>query len=226
MVDTVLYFEHSDSELRILRAVKNRFGSLDELGFFTMETKGLVQLKDPASCFLVNRPLPWPSGVAAAPVYEGSRVLMVEIQALVIPAKGSVSRVFSDRIDSGRAARVAAIIEKHLGLVFSNLDIYVNIAGGIKINETGIELPLAAALYSAGTGLKIDRRIAMAGELSLAGELRPVKNIQARIKTAKEAGFNSFLGPKEKNREENTEADYFKAENLALAIKEIFGSRL
>src|SRR6056297_1073189 len=148
MVDTVLYFDQASSGLRILRAVKNRFGSVDEIGIFTMEREGLIQVADPASYFLEQREV-IPPGIAAAPVYEGSRVLMVEIQALVIPAKSGYTRIYSDRIDSNRVSRIAAVLEKHLSLRSSDHDIYINVAGGIKLDEVGIELPLAVALYSA-----------------------------------------------------------------------------
>ncbi len=129
MVDTVLYFDQSSSELRILRASKNRFGSVDEIGLFTMGEIGLEQVRNPASLFLVHRDGELPPGIIVAPVYEGSRVLLVEIQSLVVPAKGGVSRIFSDRIDSGRVSRTAAVLEKHLSLRFADQDIYINVAG-------------------------------------------------------------------------------------------------
>ncbi|MFP4268794.1 MAG: magnesium chelatase domain-containing protein, partial [Spirochaetaceae bacterium] len=193
MVDTVLYFDQGSSGLRILRAVKNRFGSVDEIGIFTMEQEGLIQVADPASFFLEQRDVV-PPGIAAAPVYEGSRVLMVEIQALVIPAKGGYTRIYSDRIDSNRVSRVAAVLEKHLSLRFSDRDIYVNVAGGIKLDEVGIELPLALALYSAWTEIAVPEKVAAAGEISLAGEIRPTPHMQRRVRTAGEMGFTRFYG--------------------------------
>ncbi|MFP4618714.1 MAG: DNA repair protein RadA [Spirochaetaceae bacterium] len=193
MVDTVLYFDQGSSGLRILRAVKNRFGSVDEIGIFTMEREGLIQVADPASFFLEQRDVV-PPGIAAAPVYEGSRVLMVEIQALVIPAKGGYTRIYSDRIDSNRVSRVAAVLEKHLSLRFSDRDIYVNVAGGIKLDEVGIELPLALALYSAWTEIAVPEKVAAAGEISLAGEIRPTPHMQRRVRTAGEMGFTRFYG--------------------------------
>jgi DNA repair protein RadA/Sms len=200
MVDTVLYFEGAasganDGDCRFLRAVKNRFGSVDEIGIFTMGDKGLSVVEDPSLLFLVRREDGLPPGVATAAVLEGTRTLLVEIQALTVPAKGSISRVFSDRIDHNRVARIAATLEKHLNIRFSDHDLYINVAGGIRITEVGVELALAAALYSARTGLPLPGQTAVAGELSLAGEVRPVRRLAGRVKTAAGLGFTRFLGP-------------------------------
>jgi DNA repair protein RadA/Sms len=195
MVDTVLYFEQNEGDIRFLRATKNRFGSVDEIGIFTMGEKGLSVVEDTSLMFLVRRTGDVPPGIATAAVLEGTRTLLVEIQALTVPAKGAVSRVFSDRIDSARVSRVAATIEKHLGLRLSDHDLYVNVAGGIRISEVGVELALACAIYSARTGLSIPAKTAIAGELSLAGEVRPVRRLSGRIKTSRNLGFEGFLGP-------------------------------
>ncbi|TVQ38305.1 MAG: DNA repair protein RadA [Spirochaetaceae bacterium] len=195
MVDTVLYFEQSESDVRILRAVKNRFGATDEIGVFSMRERGLTQVSDPSSLFLVHRDGKLPAGVVAAPVYEGSRVLLVEIQALTVPAKGGVSRTFSDRIDSGRVSRVAAVLEKHAGIRFSDQDLYVNVAGGMRIAEVGVELPLAMALFSARTGRPLPEKATVTGELSLAGEVRPVPHLRRRVRAAHEFGFTHCFGP-------------------------------
>ncbi|MDR0585405.1 MAG: DNA repair protein RadA [Treponema sp.] len=203
MVDTVLYFEQNDKaaglsgtqECRFLRAAKNRFGSVDEIGIFTMGERGLQTVEDTSLLFLVRREGELPAGVATAAVLEGTRTILVEIQALTIPAKGAVSRVFSDKIDSARVSRVAAALEKHLGLRLSDQDLYVNVAGGIRITEVGVELALAGALYSARTGLALPAGMVIAGELSLTGEIRPVRRLAARIKTARSLGFTGFLGP-------------------------------
>ncbi|MDR3161489.1 MAG: DNA repair protein RadA [Spirochaetaceae bacterium] len=200
MVDTVLYFEGADAsannaDCRFLRAAKNRFGSVDEIGIFTMSERGLTVVEDPSLLFLVSREGELPAGVATAAVLEGSRTLLVEIQALTVPAKGSMSRVFSDRIDSARVSRVAATLEKHLNLRLSDQDLYVNVAGGIRIAEVGVELALACALYSARTGLPLPEKTAIAGELSLAGEVRPIRHLAARIRTSRSLGFDRFLCP-------------------------------
>src|SRR6056297_2540056 len=197
MVDTVLYFEQAGSGLRIVRAVKNRHGSVDEIGLFTMDAEGLVQVPDAASFFLEQREAELPPGITAAPVYEGTRVLMVEIQALVVPAKSGFSRIYSDKIDNNRVSRIAAVLEKLLSVRFSDQDIYINVAGGIRLGEVGIELPLAMALYSARTGIPVPKQAALAGEISLAGEIRPTAHMQRRVRTAADMGFTRFIGPRD-----------------------------
>jgi len=222
MVDTVLYFDQTDSDLRILRATKNRFGSTNEVGLFKMKEKGLVQVKNPGTVFMVQRKGPLPAGTAAAAVHEGSRILLVEIQALVVPAKGGLSRVYSDRIDTGRVSRTAAVLEKYLSIKFSDQDIYINVAGGIKINEVGIELPLALALYSARTGLALPDDTASAGEISLAGEIRPIPHLQRRIKAAEKMGFKRVMGPEKMEDEDFDLKDYVSSDSIAKCIKAVF----
>ena len=229
MVDTVLYFEQNDGDCRFLRAAKNRFGSVDEIGIFTMGEQGLSVVEDPSLLFLVNREGELPPGIATAAVLEGSRTLLVEIQALTVPAKGSMSRVFSDRIDSARVSRVAATLEKHLKLRLSDQDLYINVAGGIRIAEVGVELALGCALYSARTGLPLPGRIAIAGELSLAGEVRPVRRLAGRVKTSRNLGFETFLGPASETPERSgkapdraKETGEIAAGDLKSAIKALF----
>jgi len=244
MVDTVLYFEQNDktsglsgtTDCRFLRAAKNRFGSVDEIGIFIMGEQGLSPVEDIGRLFLVRREGELPPGVAVAAVLEGTRTILVEIQALTIPAKGTISRVFSDKIDSGRVSRVSAALEKHLGLRLSDQDLYVNAAGGIRITEVGVELALAFALYSARTGLALPANLAIAGELSLTGEIRPVRRLAGRVKTAANLGFGSFLGPVPVNSAESDNKsgensppetqlvpDLKSAGNIKSAIKLIFG---
>ena len=199
MVDTVISFERNADDIRFLHAQKNRFGSVDEIGIFSMSEKGLKPVVNPASLFLTKRKENQPAGVACTPVFEGSRVFLVEIQALTVPAKASVSRIYSEKIDSGRVARVAAVIEKRCGLCFSDQDIYVNVAGGIKLTESSIDAALAAALYSARTDIAVKNKTAVFGELSLAGEIRPVTKTKQRIKAAESLGFTEVLSPAEDN---------------------------
>jgi DNA repair protein RadA/Sms len=158
---------------------------------------------------------------------EGSRTLLVEIQALTVPAKGSISRVYSDRIDSARAARVAATLEKSLGLRLSDQDIYINVAGGIRIAEVGVELALAASIYSARTGIALPERTALAGELSLAAEVMSVRRLSGRIKTAYNLGFTNFVCPKDSGASESP-SEFSKAlivKNLKGAINAIFKNK-
>ena len=197
LVDAVLGFEQGEGDLRVLRAAKNRFGSVDEVGLFRMGPKGLVELVDPTGLFLVKRDSGLPPGVAVAPVHEGSRILLVEIQALTVVAKAGLTRVYSDRIETARVSRLAAVLEKHAGLRFSDQDIYVNVAGGMRLSEPGIDLALMAALWSARTGSPLRAGVALVGELSLAGEVRPVTRMRQRVRAATGLGFASVLGLRE-----------------------------
>lgn len=223
MVDTVLYFEHAEEHLRVLRSTKNRFGSTDEIGLFAMEGRGLREVTDPASVFLVQRDGSLPPGVVVAPVYEGSRILLVEIQALTVPAKGGVSRTFSDRIDSRRISRVAAVLEKHLGVSFSDQDIYVNVAGGIRIGEVGVELPLALALYSARTGISVPAATTVTGEISLAGEIRPVAQLNRRLRTAREMGYGQLVGPRRVREGDSPDDGWTRVDTVSECMKAVFG---
>ena len=197
MVDTVLYFDEASSDVRFLRATKNRFGSIDEIAILRMTEGGLEQVSDPRLLFLAHRDGDPPAGIAVAPVYEGSRVLLVEIQSLVVPAKAGAARVYSDRIDAGRVSRTAAVLERHAGVTFSDRDIYVNVAGGIRVAEVAVELPLAMALYSARTGLSLPPRTGVTGEVSLAGEVRAVNRIERRVRAMLETGYTTVVGPRE-----------------------------
>lgn len=193
MVDTVISFERNNDDIRFLHAQKNRFGSVDELGIFSMTEKGLIPVDDPTTLFITERKEKQPAGVCCTPVFEGTRVFLVEIQALTVPAKASVSRVYSEKIDSGRVARIAAVLEKRCGIVFSDQDIYVNVAGGVRLGESSIDAALAAALYSARTDLAIDNNTTLFGELSLAGEIRPVGKAKQRVKAAQNFGLNCVI---------------------------------
>ncbi len=195
MVDTVVSFERNDDEVRFLRAIKNRFGSVDEIGIFAMTEKGLEGIGDPSSMFITKRNGATPAGIANSCVFEGSRAFLVEIQALTVPAKSSISRVYSEKIDAGRVARVAAVLEKRTGMKFSDQDIYVNVAGGVRLSESAIDAALAAALYSARTDIAVPDETVIIGELSLAGEIRPVARLRQRVKTARELGFNNIFAP-------------------------------
>ncbi len=195
IVDAVLAFEQAEGDLRALRASKNRFGSTDELGLYRMGGGGLEELTDPSGILLIQRPGELPPGVTVAIVHEGSRVLLVEIQALTVPAKAGITRVYSDRIDASKVARIAAVIEKQTGLRLSDQDVYINVAGGVRLTEPGIDLALAAALYSARTGQAVPKEAALAGELSLAGEVRPVRQMGKRARAARALGFSAVIGP-------------------------------
>jgi DNA repair protein RadA/Sms len=223
MVDTVLSFEQASAEVRMLQAVKNRFGSVDEVGFFRMTETGLAEISDASSLFLTRREGEIPAGVAVAPVFEGSRALLVEIQALTVPAKSGISRIYSDRIDSGRVARMAAVLEKHLGLHLAEHDIYVNVAGGIRIAEVGVELPLALSLYSARTNQPLPRGIAVIGEVSLTGEVRPVSGLEKRARACRELSFERLVGPGGGQEEKPEAGSFTGVERVQEAVKAVFG---
>lgn len=197
LVDTVLYFEQVSSGVRLVRAAKNRFGSVDEIGIFSMHEKGLTAVANPSSFFITDRTgTALPPGISYTAVIEGSRTFLVEIQALTTAAKNGYSRIYSERIDTARVTRVAAILERHAGVRLGDQDIYVNVAGGMKLSEVSIELPLALALWSALSGKSLPKGLVSFGELSLAGEVRSVGFPEKREKAAKELGFSRSLLPR------------------------------
>ena len=150
---------------------------------------------------------------------------MVEIQALTVPAKGAMTRVFSDKVDSARVSRVAAVLEKRIGLRFSDQDIYINVAGGIRLREPAIDLALALALYSARTDIPAQKTQAFIGELSLAGEIRPVRRLKPLIKTAQGLGFSKLYVPAASGDTEDGEVDMrgvTRVDNLGEVIKRVF----
>lgn len=219
MVDTVITFERNDDDVRFLRAQKNRFGSTDELGIFSMDDKGLHTMEDPSSLFIVRRTGKLPAGIAVVPVFEGSRVFLVEIQALTVPAKASITRVYSDKIDSARVSRIAAVLEKRAGLRFSDQDLYINVAGGVRLSESAIDAAIAAALYSTRTDIALSQGTAIVGELSLAGEIRPVNRLKQRAKTAGALGFSRLLAPPSDDKD----AEITPISDIKALVKELFG---
>jgi DNA repair protein RadA/Sms len=228
IVDAVLAFEQAEGDLRALRASKNRFGSTEELGLYRMGEKGLAELSDPSGVLLVRREGELPPGVAVAIVHEGSRILLVEIQALTVPAKAGLTRVYSDRVDASRVARIAAVIEKQAGLKLSDMDIYINVAGGVRLTEPGVDLALAAALFSARSGKPAPKACALAGELSLAGEVRPIRQMARRDKAARTLGFSLILGPAEQpgvksGATKGSAPDWAAVSSLKAAIHALWG---
>ena len=196
MVDTVIYFEQASMGVRLVRAAKNRFGSVDEIGIFNMTGEGLEGVKDPSSFFISERQeSELPPGIAYTAITEGSRTFIVEVQALVVDAKSGYSRVYSDKIDTSRVTRIAAILERHGAVKLGDKDIYVNVAGGVRVNEVSVELALAVALWSACCGKNLPAKMVCFGELSLAGEVRPVNYGDRRLKAAYEMGFDKAIVP-------------------------------
>jgi DNA repair protein RadA/Sms len=196
MVDTVLHFEGERShQFRILRAVKNRFGPADEIGVFEMSDRGLAEVTNPSQLFLAEHEGDV-SGAAVFAGIEGSRPVLVEIQALVAPSALATPRRSVVGWDSGRLAMIMAVLDARCGLALGPLDVYLNVAGGLKISEPAADLAVASALVSAQSAEAIDRGTVIFGEIGLSGEIRPVSRIDARLKEAEKLGFTRAIVPK------------------------------
>lgn len=195
MVDTVLYFEGDRGhQFRILRATKNRFGATDEIGVFSMTDRGLAEVANPSALFLGNRN----GNVSGSAVFagmEGTRPLLVEIQALVAPTSLGTPRRAVVGWDSGRLAMVIAVLEARAGVGISGQDVYLNVAGGLRVSEPAADLAVAAALLSSITDIPLPEATVVFGEISLAGEVRPVGQTEARIKEAAKLGFTHAWVP-------------------------------
>ncbi len=195
MVDTVLHFEGERShQFRILRAVKNRFGPADEIGVFEMSDAGLAEVTNPSELFLTDREGDV-SGAAVFAGIEGSRPVLVEIQALVAPSALATPRRAVIGWDSGRLAMVMAVLDARCGLSLGPLDVYLNVAGGLKVSEPAADLAVAAALLSAESGEAIQSATVVFGEIGLSGEIRPVSRMDARLKEAAKLGFQRAIVP-------------------------------
>ncbi len=187
MVDTVLYFEgERGHQFRILRAVKNRFGPADEIGVFEMTGNGLAEVLNPSALFLSDRGTPSPGSVVFAGI-EGTRPVLTELQALVAPSPHSQPRRTVVGWDGGRLAMILAVLEARCGIPFTGLDVYLNVAGGMKINEPAADLAVAAALPA---------DTVVFGEISLSGALRAVGQTENRLKEAQKLGFTTAIAPK------------------------------
>jgi DNA repair protein RadA/Sms len=196
MVDVVLYLEGDRHQsYRILRGVKNRFGSTNEIGIFDMQGCGLVEVTNPSAMFLLERPPGGVPGSAVVASLEGTRPLLVEIQALVSPTGYGVPRRMTAGVDYNRVALIVAVLEKRVGLQLGGQDIYVNAVGGVKLVEPAVDLGIALALASSFRDIPVDPHLAAAGEIGLTGELRTVAGAGKRVKEAFQMGFNRFLIP-------------------------------
>jgi len=195
MVDTVLYFEgERGHQFRILRGVKNRFGPTDEIGVFEMTQQGLQEVSNPSSLFLPDAASE-ASGTAIFAGMEGTRPLLVEVQSLVAPSAFGVPRRTVVGWDSGRLSMVLAVLETRGGLALSGKDIFLNIAGGLKIQEPAADLAVAAALIAAASGEKIPSSAVVFGEMSLSGDIRSVAHADLRLKEAAKLGFDTAYMP-------------------------------
>ncbi|MDH3475138.1 MAG: DNA repair protein RadA [Rhodospirillales bacterium] len=204
MVDTVLYFEgERGHQFRILRAVKNRFGPTDEIGVFEMTDGGLMEVANPSALFLAER-RGQVSGAAVLAGMEGSRPVLVEIQALVSPSPLGTPRRAVVGWDSARLAMVLAVLEARCGLVLSGRDVYLNVAGGLRIGEPAADLAVAAALVSAASGDPVPEDMVIFGEIGLSGEVRAVSQSNLRLKEAAKLGFARTLMPPARGRREGS----------------------
>ena len=196
MVDTVLYFEGDrHASYRILRAVKNRFGSTNEIGVFEMRREGLVEVENPSEYMLSGKPEN-ASGSVVACSMEGTRPILIEIQALVCQSNFGMPRRTAAGTDYNRVNLLMAVLEKRIGLPLSNYDAYVNIAGGIKMNEPAIDLGIIMALVSSYKNRAIDEKMIVFGEVGLSGEVRAVSMPEQRVAEAKKLGFETCILPK------------------------------
>jgi DNA repair protein RadA/Sms len=194
MVDTVLYLEGDRHHcFRILRGVKNRFGSTNEIGIFEMSNHGLAEVTNPTAVFLNRRSFGGISGSAIVAALEGTRPMLVEIQALVSPIAYGMPRRMTAGVDHNRLAMIVAVLEKRVGLNFAQHDIYVNAVGGAKMDEPAADLAIAFALASSFKDVAVDAKLVCAGEIGLTGELRPVTGVEKRLNEAYKLGFTRFL---------------------------------
>lgn len=196
IVDTVLYFEGDrNAQYRVLRAVKNRFGSTNEIGLFEMNSRGLVDVPDASRLFLSERPEDVPGSVVTASM-EGTRPVLVEVQSLVSTSQFMPPRRTSDNIDIKRIQLLLAVLEKRVGLRIGNSDVFVKVAGGIKVDEPAVDLAVAIALASSYRNRSTASGIIVIGEVGLAGEVRAVAGAEVRIREAARMGFKTMILPK------------------------------
>lgn len=195
IVDTVLFLEgQSDSRFRTMRAIKNRFGAVNELGVFAMTELGLKQVRNPSAIFLTRAAQPTPGSVVMV-LWEGSRPLLVEIQALVDESPYGNPRRVSVGLDSNRIAMLLAVMHRHVGIQAADQDVYANVVGGIKVTETSADLALLAAIVSSLRNQPLDQNLIVFGEVGLSGEIRPVPSGQERVFEAAKHGFKRAIVP-------------------------------
>lgn len=223
IVDTVLYFEgDKGNPFRILRAVKNRFGSTNEIGVFEMTETGLNEVDNPSQLFLSERPENVPGSVVTVSL-EGTRPLLVEIQALVSASSFGVPRRTALGVDYNRVNLLIAVLDKRLGMQLSGMDIYVNVVGGLRIDEPAIDIAIMAAIASSFKNRAVDTGIFTFGEAGLSGELRAISQPDARIKEAAKLGFKKGIVPSgNANRTKENDIEIIGVKNVEDAIQILF----
>jgi DNA repair protein RadA/Sms len=195
LVDTVLYFEGNFSrDYRVLRAFKNRYGSVNEIGLFRMEERGLVEVTDKNKIFL-NPYLSQAPGNAVSAAVEGSRIILFEVQSLVTASAFPNPRRMADGFDLNRLILITAVLEKHAGLKIAAFDVFINVSGGFQINDTAADLAVAVSIASSFRNRSVPHGVGLLGEISLSGEIRPVSLCGRRIQEFKHSGFNTLVLP-------------------------------
>jgi DNA repair protein RadA/Sms len=224
MVDTVLYFEGDRSHVfRILRAVKNRFGSTNEIGVFEMKEKGLEEVGNPSAVFLSERPSNSPGSVVTASM-EGSRPILVELQALASATNFGTPRRTILGLDHNRVALLAAVMEKKLGMHLMSHDIFMNVAGGVKVDEPAIDMGIISAIASSFLDRPIPDNHVVLGEVGLTGEVRAISHVETRVGEVKKMGFTKCFVPQTnlKRMTETEGIDVIGIRTVAEAIEELF----
>ena len=223
MVDTVLQFEgERHYAYRILRAVKNRFGSTNEIGIFEMRETGLEEMKNPSEVFLSERSY-GASGSTVVASMEGTRPILVEVQALVTPTSYGMPQRNSTGLDYRRLALLLAVLEKRIGLRLGMHDVFVNIVGGVRIDEPAVDLGIATAIVSSLRDIPVDSQSVAVGEIGLAGEIRTIGQIEKRVLEAKKLGFKRIIVPKNNLRglKVNTEIQVVGVDRIEKAMEEL-----
>ena len=224
MVDTVLYFEgERGHQFRILRAVKNRFGPADEIGVFEMTGDGLAQVTNPSALFLSDRGQSTPGSAVFAGI-EGTRPVLTEIQALVAPSNLGTPRRTVVGLDSGRLSTILAVLEARCGIPFAGLDVFLNVAGGMRVSEPAADLAVAAALLSAREDVALPPDMVLFGEISLSGALRPVGQTENRLKEASKLGFSQAIAPDRSKIGVETGMRVRQMPDLTAFVGEMFGA--
>ncbi len=224
MVDTVLYFEGERHQAhRILRTVKNRFGSTNELGIFEMRGQGLTEIINPSELFMNQRPEAV-AGSAIIPSLEGSRPLLVEIQALVCPTGFGTPRRMTSGIDYNRVALIMAVLERRVGLRLSTHDAYVSAVGGVKLDEPAADLAVALAIASSFKEKPLQNNLVLVGEVGLTGEIRPVAGMDKRLHEAAKLGFKHCIGPaREQQMQKMGIIEYIGVQSIQEAVEAAIG---
>ncbi len=216
MVDTVLYFEGDRQDsFRLLRSVKNRFGSTDEIGVFEMRSTGMAEISDPSTLFITGTDLP---GCAVTCAMEGTRPMMVEVQALLSTSPFSNPRRMAAGLDNNRLVLLLAVLEKKAGLRFYDKDVYTNVVGGIRLDERAGDLAVAMCIAGAGADIALPPRTAILGELSLTGEVRPVNRLDKRIQECARLGFSHIVVPNSDTLPKVDSLNYTRVKNIREAL--------